>query len=140
MIRATVKYGSRGEDVKYVQETLNKLGFNAGTADGIYGSGTQKAVMAFQSSKGLVADGIVGPNTYSAFSSSAPTPSNIPSTSIQTMLPTAQMPVASKSVAMSNYMAKVKEFYKNAAFKFGVPAVLVLGAFAYYMSAKPRKA
>ena len=42
---------------------LNKLGFSCGTADGIFGSKTKTAVMAFQSAYGLKVDGIVGAQT-----------------------------------------------------------------------------
>ncbi len=58
IIRPTVKVGSTGEDVKYLQ---TKLGI---TADGSFGQKTKAAVTVFQSSKGLTADGIVGKNTW----------------------------------------------------------------------------
>ncbi|NJN88565.1 MAG: peptidoglycan-binding protein, partial [Leptolyngbyaceae cyanobacterium SL_7_1] len=50
----------RGDDVKKLQEALIKAGFQL-TADGVYGSGTDEAVKAFQKQKGLTADGKVGP-------------------------------------------------------------------------------
>jgi putative chitinase len=53
-----LKVGSRGEEVKQLQE---KLGL---TADGIFGVGTQGAVKKWQARNGLVADGVVGPNTW----------------------------------------------------------------------------
>ena len=55
----------RGEDVEELQRLLTEQGFNA-TTDGIFGSGTEKAVKAFQEKHGLVADGVVGPATWSA--------------------------------------------------------------------------
>lgn len=61
----TLKSGCSGEDVKLLQEALNKLGFKCGNADGIFGSKTKAAVMAFQSAYGLKADGIVGAKTRS---------------------------------------------------------------------------
>ena len=36
-----------GEDIKAVQNRLNSLGYNAGTADGYYGNGTRTAVINF---------------------------------------------------------------------------------------------
>ncbi len=54
----TLKKGSRGEDVKTLQKKLNI------TADGIFGSDTEKAVKNFQAKSGLVADGIVGSKTW----------------------------------------------------------------------------
>ena len=66
--RSTVRYGSRGDDVRYVQETLQKLGYDIGASgvDGIYGKKTEAAVKDFQKAHGLVVDGICGPMTYQA--------------------------------------------------------------------------
>lgn len=56
--------GSANNDVKLVQEKLNSLGYNAGTADGIFGTGTETAVKNYQQAKGLDSDGIVGKLTW----------------------------------------------------------------------------
>ncbi len=56
----------KGDDVKFVQVALNKNGFNCGTADGVFGQKTEKAVKAFQKANGLVVDGEVGKNTAAA--------------------------------------------------------------------------
>jgi len=61
----TLSIGSGGPDVRVVQSLLNRIGYNAGPVDGIYGSRTYQAVIAFQRNNGLVADGIVGPATWS---------------------------------------------------------------------------
>jgi peptidoglycan hydrolase-like protein with peptidoglycan-binding domain len=53
----------RGEDVEQVQQALKSSGFDPGAIDGIYGPYTERAVKAFQAKKGLVVDGIVGPDT-----------------------------------------------------------------------------
>ncbi len=53
----TLKYGSRGEDVKELQKILRL------NADGIFGRQTEKAVKSFQLENGLVSDGIVGQKT-----------------------------------------------------------------------------
>jgi len=55
-----LKVGSRGKEVKELQEFLN-IG-----ADGIFGKGTESAVKKWQSDNGLVADGLVGPATWDA--------------------------------------------------------------------------
>ena len=60
----TVKKGARGNITKLLQEKLVSLGYNTNGVDGIFGSGTEKAVMSFQKSNGLVVDGIVGKNTW----------------------------------------------------------------------------
>lgn len=59
-----LKKGTRGEDVYALQYLLRARGYSI-TVDGIFGSGTESVVKSFQSSKGLVADGIVGSNTWS---------------------------------------------------------------------------
>ena len=56
--------GSRGDAVRKLQELLNKKGFDCGAADGIFGSKTYAAVVAFQKANGLSADGIAGPLTW----------------------------------------------------------------------------
>jgi peptidoglycan hydrolase-like protein with peptidoglycan-binding domain len=52
-----LKQGTRGDTVKKLQE---KLGI---TADGQFGSGTEKAVRNYQQKNNLVADGLAGPAT-----------------------------------------------------------------------------
>lgn len=59
----TLRKGSRGDDVKKLQETLNALRYDCGTADGIFGAKTEDAVRKFQQANGLAADGIAGKNT-----------------------------------------------------------------------------
>jgi murein DD-endopeptidase MepM/ murein hydrolase activator NlpD len=56
--RATLKKGSKGPDVIYLQQKVGAA------ADGDFGPKTHAAVIAFQKSHGLVADGIVGPKTW----------------------------------------------------------------------------
>jgi peptidoglycan hydrolase-like protein with peptidoglycan-binding domain len=55
--------GSTGEDVRTVQYLVTAQGHPAGV-DGDFGPLTKAAVQAFQSSRGLGADGIVGPQTW----------------------------------------------------------------------------
>lgn len=55
----TIGKGSKGELVKLIQERLNELGFNCGTADGIYGTKTGEAVKTVQ--KNII--GVSKPNT-----------------------------------------------------------------------------
>lgn len=64
----TLKVGSRGDDVKALQANLNQLGYNAGTPNGIFGTSTKNAVISFQKTYGLSADGIAGTNTLDAIS------------------------------------------------------------------------
>ncbi|NLY42582.1 MAG: LysM peptidoglycan-binding domain-containing protein [Clostridiaceae bacterium] len=59
-----LQLGSRGTDVKEIQSVLQRIGYNPGPIDGIFGQQTQRAVIQFQRDNGLTADGIIGPNTY----------------------------------------------------------------------------
>lgn len=59
----TLEIGSRGAAVKRLQRLLKARGFDPGEIDGVFGLGTEAAVLAFQRSKGLLVDGIVGPRT-----------------------------------------------------------------------------
>ncbi|HEY3134734.1 MAG TPA: peptidoglycan-binding protein [Blastocatellia bacterium] len=61
-----LKKGSTGPAVVQLQEKLNELGFNVGDADGNFGPATESALIDFQNSKGLTADGIAGPDTLAA--------------------------------------------------------------------------
>lgn len=59
----TLKDGSRGERVTLLQTALELLGYDVGKIDGKFGSGTEKAVRAFQRDHGLEADGKAGKKT-----------------------------------------------------------------------------
>jgi N-acetylmuramoyl-L-alanine amidase len=52
-----------GDDVRDLQRRLNRLGFEAGYDDGLYGPQTFDAVRDFQLNVGLDVDGIAGPST-----------------------------------------------------------------------------
>lgn len=65
MTYSTVKYGSRGDQVRELQEILNQQGYGL-TADGIFGAKTQAAVKDYQQKNNLSVDGIVGNNTWEA--------------------------------------------------------------------------
>jgi peptidoglycan hydrolase-like protein with peptidoglycan-binding domain len=56
--------GAVGPEVKQLQQNLQAQGFNPGTPDGVFASGTKAAVIAYQEAKGMVADGIVGDKTW----------------------------------------------------------------------------
>lgn len=60
---ALSKLGSRGNEVRAIQEKLKERGLYKGGVDGIFGTGTQKAVRQFQKQSGLAVDGIAGPAT-----------------------------------------------------------------------------
>lgn len=62
----TLKKGSKGAVVRLLQEKLISLGYSCGKfgVDGDFGSSTKSDVKAYQKSKGLKQDGIVGKNTW----------------------------------------------------------------------------
>ncbi|MGA1794859.1 MAG: peptidoglycan-binding domain-containing protein [bacterium] len=73
---AIYRIGSRGDEVKRLQERLKALGIYKGPIDGDFGGGTDAAVKAFQKEKGLAIDGLVGPSTWKIlFKSEIPEPS-----------------------------------------------------------------
>ncbi|WP_030762533.1 peptidoglycan-binding protein [Streptomyces griseus] len=59
-----LKSGSRGADVKTAQLLLAARGHKV-DADGSFGPATRAAVVRFQKSRSLAADGVIGPNTWS---------------------------------------------------------------------------
>jgi hypothetical protein len=58
--RPTLRMGSTGDAVKTLQR---RLGVGV---DGVFGDATLRAVIVFQTSVNLIADGIVGPQTWAA--------------------------------------------------------------------------
>jgi hypothetical protein len=62
----TVRRGSRGQDVKDLQQFLIDEGILDDVADGVAGPKTEAAIKAFQKREGLGADGIAGPATLAA--------------------------------------------------------------------------
>jgi hypothetical protein len=62
---STVKPGATGFRVTAIQHLLRHRGYSL-TVDGSFGATTKSKVVAFQQARGLTADGIVGPKTWSA--------------------------------------------------------------------------
>ncbi len=67
----TLRLGMTGSEVRQLQERLIALGYLKGTADGVYGSDTANAVIAFQRNNGLKKDGVAGPQTLQKIYSAA---------------------------------------------------------------------
>lgn len=68
---ASYKKGSSGAVVTQIQTKLKSWGYYTGSVDGIYGSGTERAVRAFQQKNGLAVDGKAGTQTLAAMGLSA---------------------------------------------------------------------
>lgn len=63
---ASLAWGSTGDLVRQVQQKLRQWGYYDGTVDGVYGQATYNAVVKFQRTNGLTADGVIGPATAAA--------------------------------------------------------------------------
>lgn len=75
---ALLKKGSQGPEVAELQQHLRQLGFDA---EGTFGEATEAAVIAYQKSRGLLPDGLVGPVTMKAIrenAAPAPEPADAP--------------------------------------------------------------
>lgn len=62
----TVRQGSRGASVRYLQQQLLSKLYPVGRIDGVFGNNTLQAVRQFQQENGLAVDGIVGNRTWEA--------------------------------------------------------------------------
>lgn len=83
-----LKFGSRGDAVSKLQQSLASAGYNV-AVDGIYGAQTQKAVTEYQKTNGLTVDGIAGKQTLGALNalppaSSTTTPPKTPTPTVTT--------------------------------------------------------
>lgn len=59
-----MRHGDRSTEVADVQMRLRSLGFEVSDPSGVFGDVTRTAVRAFQQQRGLLVDGIVGPQTW----------------------------------------------------------------------------
>ncbi|MEA5521081.1 peptidoglycan-binding protein [Limnoraphis robusta] len=67
-----IREGDRGSEVSAIQSSLQSLGFFNSNVTGFFGPITREAVIRFQQSRGLSADGVVGSNTLAALGLSQP--------------------------------------------------------------------
>ena len=63
---ARLEVGSEGEEVRTLQEILERLGFDPEGIDGIFGPNTRDALVAFQRDRGLAPSGVVDQETAEA--------------------------------------------------------------------------
>ena len=74
IVKPTLRKGDSGDSVRELQERLNTLGYDCGSADGKFGTKTRDAVIRFQKANGLEADGVVGRKTWAALDDGQPEP------------------------------------------------------------------
>jgi peptidoglycan hydrolase-like protein with peptidoglycan-binding domain len=76
--RPTLRRGATGSAVVDLQTRLRANGYDVGALDGIFGARTEAAVRSLQQSRGLIPDGIVGSQTWSALDASGRVPAGSP--------------------------------------------------------------
>lgn len=79
--------GSMGSQVTALQQALTELGFLTGNADGNFGEGTERAVIAFQEKNSYPATGVVDANLQAFLYSGKPLNSRGVKTEIKTLAP-----------------------------------------------------
>ena len=103
--------GSRGDEVKKLQQSLVNAGYNIGPTgvDGNYGPATTAAVKKYQQDKGLKADGIAGNETLSSlYSTGKTTPQASPTSTNKTA------PAAAPDYSKYQYDATSNDAYMQA--------------------------
>ena len=87
----SLKVGSEGQDVYWLQMKLKELGFYSGTVTGQYREGTQKAVSAYQRSRGLDSSGTANIRTLETLYNEVREANKTPAPT-QTLMPDTQTP------------------------------------------------
>ena len=121
----TLKKGSKGSKVKQLQKFLNwyhsswKL-----TTDGNYGSKTANAVIIYQLTEGLNADGVYGPKTYARAKTykAAAKPTKKPVTKPAAKPTATKKPSATKEPAKLTNAQKILAKANALAWPYGTPA------------------
>lgn len=133
----TLRKGSSGEHVKTLQLRLIELGYLSGSADGSFGSATEKAVIAFQKNSNLSADGKAGTVTQTLlYSNNAVNANGVVATPEPTATPApttyATLKRGMTSDAVKNLQVRLKElgyFTSNATGFFGSATLAAVKAF-----------
>lgn len=108
-----LKVGSKGSDVKALQNKLIELGYLSGRADGVYGSKTAAAVKAFQKASKLSADGVAGEKTLSKLQGTTKAGSSSASANTGTAKASASTKISAGSVQYASWYDKVKAVAKK---------------------------
>jgi len=92
--------GSKGDEVKKLQQTLTNAGYDTKGVDGIFGANTQAAVTAYQKANNLTIDGVAGSQTLGSLYKPAATVQTIPQ--VNQTAPVAPKQPAADLSALSN--------------------------------------
>ena len=96
--------GSKGNEVKTLQDQLRAAGYDPGISDGIYGKNTTSAVTEYQKAKGLTVDGIAGVQTLGSLNTPIiPSQQPQPVQTVQPVQPAAKQPAQPEPVYTSPY-------------------------------------
>lgn len=119
-INVFLQEGDRSSKVQELQTQLKQLGYFKGTVNGLFGSDTTAALLNFQRSKGLTADGIAGPRTLAAVMNRGNSP-RIPAVKNSSILPALPALPSQSSINTANQSSvlalqkrlQAKGFYKG---------------------------
>ena len=107
-VLATLRKGSQGSAVSALQTMLNRLGFDSGKVDGIYGTKTMAAVCSFQEANGLTVDGIAGEQTLTTLAIRAATLDSVPATPVTYTLTISGLDADTAARLMAEFPQAVK--------------------------------
>ena len=107
-VMATLRKGSQGSAVSALQTMLNRLGFDSGKVDGIYGTKTMAAVRSFQEANGLTVDGIAGEQTLTTLAIRAATLDSVPATPVTYTLTISGLDADTAARLMAEFPQAVK--------------------------------
>jgi peptidoglycan hydrolase-like protein with peptidoglycan-binding domain len=143
----TLRQGSKGSTVVFLQKNLISLGYGSTLspegADGVFGSKTTRAVRDFQMKNALTVDGVVGTNTWNKIISLAP-PENVLVNMIQSTsqsIPSIPIPKPPTSLPRPELPSQIQiatktEGEKDNTMLYGL---LVIGGFWLLTKSKPKR-
>ena len=107
----TMQLGSTGSAVRALQEALMELGYLSGQADGIFGKGTQSAVLALQEMNAYPTTGIVDQNLQAHIFSGKPKNSQGKKTEVMTLAPVAGVTIRlnNRGELVGNVQTRLKQ-------------------------------
>ena len=129
----TIRIGEKGPRVKTLQQSLITTGFLRGSADGIFGNQTQNAVIAFQSSCNLAADGLAGKKTLTALEKAVASGTTAPAATVAPVQ-SASAPAAVSTSAPSATSAPVVTEIND---RISAPSVSSLQLLHWFNDIKP---